>query len=155
MCQLQSLKSAVSDIGRNIHLEHLLLVSDCLSVTGEFHGLSTKGLKQQKAHLSISSPFTQACFSVSSSSSFFHTFMYSWNHVLSLSNIQWCFVWVLQNPGKCLIEAGKQGSVDHLYGTLDAVAWGKEAPVGTGGPFEIMYSGQVFLELMMFSDVCM
>lgn len=70
MCWLQSLKSAVSDIGRNIHLEHLLLVSDSLSVTGEFHGLSAKGIKQQRAHMSISSPFTQACFSVSYFSSY-------------------------------------------------------------------------------------
>ncbi|XP_017700627.1 DNA-directed RNA polymerase IV subunit 1 isoform X1 [Phoenix dactylifera] len=107
---LRHLKSATSDTGRCIHEEHLLMAADCLSVTGEFHGLSIKGLKKQRDQASISSPFTLAC---------------------------------LSNPGYGFINAAKQGSVDHLGGTLDAMAWGKEAPVGTGGPFEIIYSGKV------------
>ncbi|KAG1354610.1 DNA-directed RNA polymerase IV subunit 1 [Cocos nucifera] len=107
---LKYLKSATSDIGRCIHEEHLLMAADCLSVTGEFHGLSTKGLKKQRDQASISSPFTLAC---------------------------------LSNPGNGFVNAAKQGSVDHLCGTLDAVAWGKEAPIGTGGPFEIIYSGKI------------
>lgn len=62
---LQNLKSATSDVGRCIHEEHLLMAADCLSVTGEFHGLTTKGLKKQRDQASISSPFTLACLSVS------------------------------------------------------------------------------------------
>lgn len=50
---------------------------------------------------------------------------------------------VLQNPEKSFIDAAKQGLADNLRGTVDAVAWGQEAPVGTGGPFKIMYSGKV------------
>lgn len=65
ICVLQSLKSATSGVGRHIHQEQLVTVADCFSVTGEFHGLSTKGLKQQRNRLSISSPFSHACFSVS------------------------------------------------------------------------------------------
>lgn len=107
---VRSLKSAISDIGRCVHEEHLLMAADCLSVTGEFHGLSTKGLKKQRDQASISSPFTLAC---------------------------------LSNPGNGFINAAKKGSVDKLCGTLDAVAWGKETPIGTGGPFEIIYSGKV------------
>lgn len=53
-----------------------------------------------------------------------------------------------QNPVNCFVNAAKQGSMDHLSGTLDAVAWGKEAPSGTGGPFEIVYSGKVRLLLI-------
>ncbi|XP_073001683.1 DNA-directed RNA polymerase IV subunit 1 isoform X2 [Typha latifolia] len=106
---LRSLKSSTSNIGRNICREHLLTVTDCLSVTGDFHGLSFRGLKQQRNQLQISSPFNQACFS---------------------------------SPGSCFVNASKQGSVDDLRGTLDAVAWGKEAPVGTAGSFEIIYSGK-------------
>ncbi|URE25021.1 DNA-directed RNA polymerase [Musa troglodytarum] len=106
----KSLKSVTADIGRDIHKRHLFMAADCLSVTGEFHGLSTKGLRQQRNDMSISSPFAQAC---------------------------------LSNPVNCFVNAAKQGSMDHLSGTLDAVAWGKEAPIGTGGPFEIVYSGKV------------
>ncbi|KAG8065878.1 hypothetical protein GUJ93_ZPchr0004g40059 [Zizania palustris] len=60
---VESLRSTTDDIGRNIRREHLLVVADCLSVSGQFHGLSSQGLKQQRAWLSISSPFSEACFS--------------------------------------------------------------------------------------------
>lgn len=50
----------------------------------------------------------------------------------------------MQNPGNCFIKAAKERVADDLCGTLDAVAWGKEAPVGTGGSFDILYSGKVF-----------
>lgn len=72
---LQSLKSVTADIGRDIHKRHLFMAADCLSVTGEFHGLSTKGLRQQRNDMSISSPFAQACLSVSAF--FFHVAFYS------------------------------------------------------------------------------
>lgn len=106
---LGGLKSATSDVGRTMHQEHLLILADCLSVTGEFHGLNAKGLKYQRDQTSISTPFSQACFS---------------------------------NPGNCFIKAAKERVADDLCGTLDAVAWGKEAPVGTGGSFDILYSGK-------------
>ncbi|KAA8522336.1 hypothetical protein F0562_013303 [Nyssa sinensis] len=60
---LSSLKSAISDTGKTILPEHLLLAADCLSATGEFVALNAKGLAQQRKHTSVSSPFTQACFS--------------------------------------------------------------------------------------------
>ena len=64
--RMQNLESAVSDIGKTILPEHLLLVANALSVTGDFVGLTPKGLARQKGHASVTSPFTQACFSVSS-----------------------------------------------------------------------------------------
>ncbi|RVX09056.1 DNA-directed RNA polymerase IV subunit 1 [Vitis vinifera] len=63
---LNSLKSAISDIGKTVLPEHLLLVASCLSATGEFVGLNAKGMARQKELTSISSPFMQGCFSVSS-----------------------------------------------------------------------------------------
>lgn len=60
---VESLKSATTDTGRNIRREHLLVIADSLSVTGQFHALSSQGLKQQRTRLSISSPFSEACFS--------------------------------------------------------------------------------------------
>nr|CAH66955.1 OSIGBa0147H17.3 [Oryza sativa] len=60
---VESLRSTTDAIGRNIHRQHLLVVADCLSVSGQFHGLSSQGLKQQRTWLSISSPFSEACFS--------------------------------------------------------------------------------------------
>jgi hypothetical protein len=62
---LQSLRSITADAGRNVRREHLLIVADSLSVRGQFHGLSSQGLKKQRNRLSISSPFSEACFSVS------------------------------------------------------------------------------------------
>ncbi|XP_025823410.1 DNA-directed RNA polymerase IV subunit 1 isoform X4 [Panicum hallii] len=62
-CFVESLKSVTADIGRNVRREHLLVVADSLSVTGQFHSLSSQGLKQQRTRLSISSPFSEACFS--------------------------------------------------------------------------------------------
>ncbi|KAK9668219.1 hypothetical protein RND81_13G042300 [Saponaria officinalis] len=59
---LGNLGGAVSDVGKTILPEHLILVADCLSVTGEFVGLSAKGISRQKAHVSVSSPFMLACF---------------------------------------------------------------------------------------------
>ncbi|TVU19005.1 hypothetical protein EJB05_35128, partial [Eragrostis curvula] len=60
---VQSLRSITADVGRNIRREHLLIVADSLSVSGQFHGLSSQGLKQQRKRLSMSSPFSEACFS--------------------------------------------------------------------------------------------
>uniref|UniRef100_A0A0D9W8E5 DNA-directed RNA polymerase n=1 Tax=Leersia perrieri TaxID=77586 RepID=A0A0D9W8E5_9ORYZ len=59
----KSLRSTTDAIGKNIRQQHLLVVADCLSVSGQFHGLSSQGLKQQRTWLSISSPFSEACFS--------------------------------------------------------------------------------------------
>ncbi|XP_068634458.1 DNA-directed RNA polymerase IV subunit 1 isoform X3 [Aristolochia californica] len=105
----RTMKSTISDIGRNICQDHLLLIADCLSVTGEFHGLNAKGIEKQMDQMAISSPFMQACFS---------------------------------NPSKQFIKSAKKGAKDDLLGALDAAAWGKEAPLGSGGPFEILYSGK-------------
>ncbi|XP_059661700.1 DNA-directed RNA polymerase IV subunit 1 [Cornus florida] len=62
-CFLSNLKIAISDTGKCILSEHLLLAADCLSATGEFVALNAKGLAQQRKQTSVSSPFTQACFS--------------------------------------------------------------------------------------------
>jgi hypothetical protein len=62
---VQSLRSKTDDIGKNIRREHLLVVANSLSVSGKFHGLSSQGLKQQRTRLSVSSPFSEACFAVS------------------------------------------------------------------------------------------
>ncbi|KAF9599436.1 hypothetical protein IFM89_037202 [Coptis chinensis] len=107
---LRNLKVAVSDIGKSILPEHLLLVADCLTVTGQFIGLNAKGIAKQRDLVSVPSPFTQACFS---------------------------------SPGPCFIKAAKYGAEDGLLGVLNAAAWGKEVPLGTGGQFDIIYSGKV------------
>ncbi|XP_021290958.1 DNA-directed RNA polymerase IV subunit 1 isoform X1 [Herrania umbratica] len=65
---LNNLKSAISDTGKTILNEHLLVVANCLSVTGEFVGLNSKGLRRQREHPYVSSPFMQACFSNPSAS---------------------------------------------------------------------------------------
>ena len=62
---MQSLNSAISDTGKTILPEHLVLTADCLSATGEFVALNAKGLAQQRKETAVSSPFLQACFSVS------------------------------------------------------------------------------------------
>ncbi|XP_015901884.3 DNA-directed RNA polymerase IV subunit 1 isoform X2 [Ziziphus jujuba] len=106
---LNNLESAISDIGKTILPEHLLLVADSLSVTGQFVGLNAKGIAQQKEHASSSSPFMRACFST---------------------------------PGAHFIKAAKAGVTDRLQGSLDALAWGKVPAMGTGGRFDIIYSGK-------------
>lgn len=63
--QVQKLESAAADIGKTILPQHLLLVANCLSATGEFVSLNAKGIAQQLEHASVTSPFMQACFSVS------------------------------------------------------------------------------------------
>lgn len=54
----------MSDTGKTILKEHLLLVADSLSVTGEFVALNAKGWSKQRQVESTPAPFTQACFSV-------------------------------------------------------------------------------------------
>lgn len=60
---VKNLKSAISDIGKTILPEHLLLFANHLSSTGEFVGLNAKGMANQKEQTSVSSPLMQACFS--------------------------------------------------------------------------------------------
>ncbi|KAK1586944.1 hypothetical protein Q3G72_007867 [Acer saccharum] len=109
LCFLNDLESAISDTGKTILPEHLLILANSLSYTGEFVGLNAKGLAKQRGNASISSPFMQACFS---------------------------------NPGVCFIKAAKEGVVDNLQGSIDALAWGKVPSVGTGGHFDLIYSGE-------------
>ncbi|KAK1374781.1 DNA-directed RNA polymerase [Heracleum sosnowskyi] len=63
MIFISKLASAISDTGKAVLPEHLYLVADCLSSTGEFVALSANGLARQRKQTSVSSPFTQACFS--------------------------------------------------------------------------------------------
>jgi hypothetical protein len=49
----------------------------------------------------------------------------------------------VQGPGACFIKAAKAGVVDDLKGNLDALAWGNVPSTGTGGHFDIIYSGKV------------
>ncbi|XP_023643709.1 DNA-directed RNA polymerase IV subunit 1 [Capsella rubella] len=58
-----NLESAVSDTGKTILREHLLLAADSLSITGEFVALNAKGWSKQRQVESTPAPFTQACFS--------------------------------------------------------------------------------------------
>ncbi|KAB1217169.1 DNA-directed RNA polymerase IV subunit 1 [Morella rubra] len=60
---LNRLRSAISDTGKSTLPQHLLLVADSLSATGEFVSLNAKGIARQREHSSVSSPFMQACFS--------------------------------------------------------------------------------------------
>ncbi|XP_043718308.1 DNA-directed RNA polymerase IV subunit 1 [Telopea speciosissima] len=106
---ITSLRSALSDVGKTVLPEHLLLIANSLSFTGQFLGLSAPGMKKQRHLTSISSPVMHACFS---------------------------------DPGACFIKAAKEGARDDILGTLDALAWGKKVPIGTGGHFDILYSGE-------------
>ncbi|KAJ7952384.1 DNA-directed RNA polymerase subunit [Quillaja saponaria] len=106
---LKCLEFAISDTGKTILPQHLLLVANSLSVTGEFVGLNAKGIARQRECASVTSPFVQAC---------------------------------LSNPGACFIKAAKAGVTDDLQGSLDALAWGNCPSMGTGGQFDIIYSGK-------------
>lgn len=81
---LQNLESAISDIGKTILPEHLVLVADFLSVTGEFVGLNAKGIAKHKEHASVSSPFMQACFSVSSHIYYSHIYFFIESNVVMI-----------------------------------------------------------------------
>ncbi|XP_058221761.1 DNA-directed RNA polymerase IV subunit 1 isoform X2 [Rhododendron vialii] len=52
--------------------------------------------------------------------------------------MQACFA----NPADCLIKAAKKGVTDDLQGSVDALSWGKTPSIGTGGTFDIIYSGK-------------
>ncbi|XP_019445104.1 PREDICTED: DNA-directed RNA polymerase IV subunit 1-like isoform X1 [Lupinus angustifolius] len=85
---LCSLASATSATGKTILPKHLRLVANSLSATGEFVGLNAKGMKRQRQHASVASPFVQACF----------------------SNPGSCFI----NAAKCGIKDNLRGSIDAL-----------------------------------------
>ncbi|KAI3468807.1 hypothetical protein Pfo_025470 [Paulownia fortunei] len=61
-CFVNSLHSAISDTGKTILPEHLVVTANCLSATGEFVPLNAKGLAHQRKEANIYSPFNQACF---------------------------------------------------------------------------------------------
>lgn len=56
---------------------------------------------------------------------------------------------LLQNPGASFIKAAKAGAVDNLQGSVDALGWGKVPSVGTGGHFDIIYSGEVNFDFFL------
>lgn len=60
---------------------------------------------------------------------------------------------LLQNAGMSFIKAAKQGAVDGLHGSLDALAWGKMPNLGTGAHFDFMYSGKVILSQLLSLSV--
>lgn len=60
---VNNLHAAISDTGKSILPEHLVVAANCLSVTGEFVPLNPKGLAIQRKETNINSPFSQACFS--------------------------------------------------------------------------------------------
>lgn len=134
----QDLESAVSDTGKAMLREHLLLVADCLSVTGEFVALNPKGWSKQRQAEPTPAPFTQACFSVLcnlnlTNVSFFFLF----------SGFEIAFFKYLQSPSQCFLKAAKEGVTDELQGSIDALAWGKVPSFGTGDQFEIIISPKV------------
>ncbi|KAK9144966.1 hypothetical protein Sjap_004869 [Stephania japonica] len=96
MSSAHRMKQAMLDIGKSILPVHLLLVADSLSVTGEFVGLNSRGIRIQRD--------------------------------------------LVSSPGPCFIKAAKNGAVDDLLGVVDAVAWGRQIPMGTGNQFDLIYS---------------
>lgn len=108
---LNNLQSAMSDVGKTVLPEHLLLVANCLSVTGEFVGLNAKGLKRQREHASVSTPFVQACF----------------------SNPGDCFI----RAAKAGVVDDLQGSIDALaWGKIPAIGTGQFDVVYSGKGLE-------------------
>ncbi|KAK9076715.1 hypothetical protein SSX86_005049 [Deinandra increscens subsp. villosa] len=51
---------------------------------------------------------------------------------------QACF----SNPSDCFVKAAKSEASDKLEGTIDALSWGKVPALGTGGRFDILFSGK-------------
>ncbi|KAJ0629037.1 putative DNA-directed RNA polymerase [Helianthus annuus] len=51
---------------------------------------------------------------------------------------QACFA----NPSDCFVKAAKSEASDKLEGTIDALSWGKVPALGTGGRFDILFSGK-------------
>nr|GLL45125.1 DNA-directed RNA polymerase IV subunit 1-like [Ipomoea trifida] len=58
---LSGLNSAISEIGKRIVPEHLVLTADYLTSTGEFTALNSKGLADQRKANGLYAPFSQAC----------------------------------------------------------------------------------------------
>lgn len=143
IASMQSLNSAICDAGKTILPEHLVLTADCLSATGEFVALNAKGLAQQRKETAVSSPFLQACFSVSWTFQFmFLLLVFLLDlHLETIPYLSPCHF--LQSPGDCFVRAAKTGIVDNLEGAVDALSWGMVPSIGTGARFDIMYSGKV------------
>ncbi|KAI7738062.1 hypothetical protein M8C21_018051 [Ambrosia artemisiifolia] len=51
---------------------------------------------------------------------------------------QACFA----NPSDCFVKAAKSGASDKLEGSIEALSWGKVPALGTGGRFDILFSGK-------------
>ncbi|XP_047946943.1 DNA-directed RNA polymerase IV subunit 1 [Salvia hispanica] len=57
-----TLHAAIRDTGKSILPEHLFVTANCLSVTGEFAPLNSRGLAHQRKETSTHAPISQACF---------------------------------------------------------------------------------------------
>ncbi|XP_051137379.1 DNA-directed RNA polymerase IV subunit 1 isoform X2 [Andrographis paniculata] len=60
---VNSLHSTVSETGKSILPEHLIVTANCLSMTGEFASLTPKGLANQRNQTNTFSPLSLACLS--------------------------------------------------------------------------------------------
>ncbi|XP_057811820.1 DNA-directed RNA polymerase IV subunit 1 [Salvia miltiorrhiza] len=59
---VNNLHAAITDTGKSILPEHLVVTANCLSATGEFVPLNSRGLANQRKETNVYSPFSQACF---------------------------------------------------------------------------------------------
>lgn len=59
----------------------------------------------------------------------------------------------MQNPSDCFVKAAKSEASDKLEGSIDALSWGKVPALGTGGRFDILFSGKVKHHVML-SYIC-
>ncbi|BBN04561.1 protein MpNRPD1 [Marchantia polymorpha subsp. ruderalis] len=62
LSMFRRLRSATKDMGKPVREEHLFLVADALTHSGEVAGLSLAGYRDHCVQLSMSTPFTQASF---------------------------------------------------------------------------------------------
>lgn len=106
MCILQRLKSTIKMFDKPIYMQHIDLVADVMTHTGNVVGFNAAGFREFVSDLQLSAPFTQAIF---------------------------------QNPIKIFELAALKGRDENLDGAVPSICWGKRAPVGTGGDFEIFW----------------
>lgn len=133
---VQRLSTTVKMVSKGVLKDHLILVSNSMTCTGNLIGFNTSGYKATFRSLKVQVPFTESTLFVS---------LYLKYHAhIPLNNI--CLLWshiayfFLKTPMKCFEKAAEKCDSDSLGCVVSSCSWGKHAAIGTGSSFQILWN---------------
>nr|XP_020172612.2 DNA-directed RNA polymerase V subunit 1-like [Aegilops tauschii subsp. strangulata] len=103
---VQCLSRTMKTVAKGILKDHLILVANSMTCTGNLNGFHKGGYNATLRSLKVQAPFTESTFT----------------------------------PVKCLEKAAEKCHTDSLGCVVSSCSWGKNAALGTGSSFQILWN---------------